>query len=112
MAGFFAIALVQVYIRQGAVGGAQVDADGIACARAIDIAHSSTSAGARMAASCCSLSFGRRTLDARQPRWLNVPLNGAEPTTLPVRRTLAESKPSFNTMRLPSGSWRTASMVK
>ncbi len=45
-----------------------------------------------MAASCCSLSFGRRTLEARQPRWLRVPVNGAEPTTLPVRRTLARIK--------------------
>ena len=50
-------------------------------------AHSSTSAGARMDASCLSFSFGRRTPEARQPRWLRVPLNGAEPTTLPVRRT-------------------------
>ena len=31
---------------------------------------------------------------ARQPRWLRVPVKGALPTTLPVTRTAAASKPS------------------
>ncbi len=93
---------VQIDPGEGAVRGAEVDADGV-----FRWAHSSTSAGAITRVSCPSVRAGRRTAVARQPLCCSVPVNGGWPTTLPVTRTAAASKPAGSVRRLPSASVRT-----
>src|SRR5690606_20698296 len=98
--GLVAVAGFEVDIGERAVGGAEVDAEGVAGGGA----HGSTSAWAITLASWPSASAGRRVSVTRQPRWPRVPVKGGLPTTLPVRRTAAASKPSGRVRRLPSAS--------
>jgi hypothetical protein len=95
----FAITGADIDVGEGAMGGAEVDADGEP-----GLAHSSTSAGATMRRSWLPASLGRRVSLTRQPRWVMLPLNGGWPTTLPVTRIAAASKPAGSVTRLPSAS--------
>jgi hypothetical protein len=67
--GLLAVAGLQVDVGQRAVGGAEVDADGVTLRRSQFHLRRG-----EMLASCFSASCGRRTFEARQPRWLRVPL--------------------------------------
>jgi hypothetical protein len=60
-----------------------------------------------MCGSWSTASWGRRMSVTRHPRCWSVPVNGASPTTLPVSRTCAASKPAGTVTRSPSDSVRT-----
>src|SRR5881397_3170561 len=79
----------QFGIRQGRVGGAEVNPDDVL---RFQIFHSiSISAGAMIDASCLGLSGGRSILAARQPLCRKTPPGGVPAGTLPINFTTAES---------------------